>query len=156
MLDPQHFLAYVVRPSLDSIGLWSPAAERLLLGTAITESELTWLRQHGDGPARGVYQIEPATHADIWAHYLAYRARLAERVARLAAGAIPRADQLTWNLGYATAIARLVYYRRPEPLPAADDLAGLARYWKAHFNTNLGAGSAEDFRTRAGPILENL
>ncbi len=125
MLDPQHFLAYVVRPSLDSIGLWSPAAERLLLGTAIVESELTWLRQHGDGPARGVYQIEPATHDDIWAHYLAYRERLAERVARLA-GERPRLDQLAWNLGYATAIARLVYYRRPEPLPPADDLAGLA------------------------------
>ena len=156
MLDPQHFLAYVVRPSLDSIDLWSVAAERLLLGTAITESELTWLRQHGDGPARGVYQIEPATHDDIWANYLAYRDGLANRVARLAAGAIPRADQLAWNLGYATAIARLIYYRRPEPLPHADDLAGLARYWKAHFNTALGAGTPEDFLTGAGPVLENL
>ncbi len=156
MLDPQHVLAYVVRPSLDSIDLWSEAAERLLLGTAITESELTWLRQHGDGPARGVYQIEPATHDDIWANYLAYRDGLANRVARLAAGAIPRADQLTWNLGYATAIARLVYYRRPEPLPHADDLAGLARYYKTHFNSALGAGTPEDFLTRAGPVLENL
>ncbi len=54
MLDPQHFLAYVVRPSLDSIGLWSPAAERLLLCTAITESQLTWLRQLCDGTARWV------------------------------------------------------------------------------------------------------
>jgi hypothetical protein len=155
VLDPRHFLAYVVRPSLDSIGLGSPAAERLLLGTAIVESRLTWLRQHGDGPARGVYQIEPATHDDIWANYLAYRDGLANRVARLA-GERPRVDQLAWNLGYATAIARLVYYRRPEPLPHADDLAGLARYWKAHFNTALGAGSPEDFLTRAGPILENL
>ncbi len=155
MLDPQHFLAYVVRPSLDSIGLWSPAAERLLLGTAITESELTWLRQHGDGPARGVYQIEPATHDDIWANYLAYRDQLASRVAQLA-GERPRHDQLAWNLGYATTIARLVYYRRPEPLPHADDLAGLARYWKVHFNSHLGAGAPEDFLTRAGPVLENL
>ncbi len=155
MLDPDHFLAYVVRPSLDSIGLWSEAAERLLLGTAIADSELTWLRQHGGGPARGVYQIEPATHDDIWANYLAYRDGLANRVARLASEH-PRHDQLAWNLGYATAIARLVYYRRPEPLPAADDLAGLAAYWKAHFNTTLGAGAPEDFLTRAGPVLENL
>ena len=100
--------------------------------------------------------IEPATHADIWRNYLAFRPLLALRVARLAAGAIPRAEQLIWNLGYATAIARLVYYRRPEPLPHADDLAGLARYWKAHFNTALGAGAPEDFLTRAGPVLENL
>ncbi len=155
MLDPDQFLTYVVRPSLDSIGLWSEAAERLLLGTAITESELTWLRQREDGPARGVYQIEPATHDDIWANYLAYRDGLANRVARLA-GQRPRHEQLTWNLGYATAIARLVFYRRPEPLPQADDLAGLARYWKAHFNTALGAGSAEDFLTRAGSVLKGL
>ncbi len=155
MLDPDHFLAYVVRPSLDSIGLWSPAAGRLLLGTAITESGLTWLAQKGGGPARGVYQIDPATHDDIWANYLAYRDQLANRVSRLA-GQRPRHEQLAWNLGYATAIARLVYYRRPEPLPPADDLAGLARYWKAHFNTALGAGAPEDFLTRAGPVLENL
>jgi hypothetical protein len=76
-------------------------------------------------------------------------------VAQLA-GERPRHDQLAWNLGYATAIARLVYYRRPEPLPHADDLAGLARYWKVHFNSHLGAGAPEDFLTRAGPILENL
>ncbi len=155
MLDPDQFLAYVVRPALQAIGLCSPAAGRLLLGTAITESGLTWLAQKGGGPARGVYQIEPATHDDIWANYLAYRERLAERVARLA-GEPPRHDQLAWNLGYGSALSRLVYSRRPEPLPHADDLAGLARYWKAHFNTALGAGAPEDFLTRAGPVLENL
>ncbi len=155
MLDPQQFLAYVVRPSLDSIGLWSPTAERLLPGTVIAESELTWLRQHGGGPARGVYQIEPATHDDIWAIYLAYRDGLANRVARLA-GERSRHDQLVWNLGYATAIARPVHYRRPEPLLAADDLQSLARYYKTHFNTDLGAGAPEDFLTRAGPVLETL
>ena len=108
-----------------------------------------------DGPALGIFQIEPATHADVWANYLAYRENLAGRVASLASEQ-PRLDQLVWNLAYATAIARLIYYRRPEPLPAADDLAGLARYWKAHFNTALGAGSVEDFLRRAGPVLARL
>ena len=154
MLDPGQFRRLVIRPALQAIGLCSPAAERLLLGTALTESGLRRLHQVG-GPALGIFQIEPATHADVWANYLAYRENLASRVASLASQR-PRLDQLVWNLAYATAIARLIYYRRPEPLPAAADLAGLARYWKAHFNSALGAGSAEDFLTRAGPVLENL
>ncbi len=154
MLDPGQFRRLVIRPALRAIGLCSPAAERLLLGTALTESGLRRLHQV-DGPALGIFQIEPATHADVWANYLAYRENLASRVASLASEQ-PRLDQLVWNLAYATAIARLIYYRRPEPLPAADDLAGLARYWKAHFNTALGAGSAEDFLTRAGPVLARL
>ncbi len=154
MLDPGQFRRLVIHPALQAIGLYSPAAERLLLGTALTESGLRRLHQV-DGPALGIFQIEPATHADVWANYLAYRENLASRVASLASEQ-PRLDQLVWNLAYATAIARLIYYRRPEPLPAAADLAGLARYWKAHFNSALGAGSAEDFLTRAGPVLENL
>ena len=53
MLDPGQFRRLVVRPALQAIGLCSPAAERLLLGTALTESGLTWLAQKGGGPARG-------------------------------------------------------------------------------------------------------
>ena len=62
-------------------------------------------------------------------------------------------DQLIWNLAYASAVARLIYYRRPEPLPRADDLPALAEYWKAHFNTAAGKGTPADFIARAGPYL---
>ena len=126
-----------------------------MLGTAITESGLRALKQAGGGPALGVYQIEPATHADVWRNYLAYRPARAARVLTLAGGALGRPGQLVWNMGYATAIARLVYYRRPEPLPAADNLAALAAYWKAHFNTVDGKGSALKFVTRVAPYIDS-
>lgn len=155
MLDPAQFRAGALRPALRRIGLWSPAAEALLLGTALVESGLVWLRQRGGGPARGLYQVEPATHDDIWDRFLAHRPGLAGRVGGLAAPQ-PRVEQLEWNLGYASAIARLVYYRRPEPLPAADDLEALAAYWKAHFNTARGRGRSADFVARAGPVLAAL
>jgi len=153
MIDPKQFLALVIRPSLERIGLYSESAANLLLGTAIAESGLKALKQRGAGPALGVYQIEPATHADVWRNYLAFRPPRAARVLTLAGGALGRPAQLVWNMGYATAIARLVYYRRPEPLPAADNLAGLAAYWKAHFNTVKGKGTALKFIKRAGPYL---
>lgn len=45
----------------------SSSAVNLLLGTAAQESAFgTYLRQIGGGPARGVFQMAPATAKDIW------------------------------------------------------------------------------------------
>lgn len=58
---------YVIRPTLEKIELWSEAAENLLLGTTAQESHMgTYIKQVGKGPALGIYQMEPATHKDIW------------------------------------------------------------------------------------------
>jgi hypothetical protein len=145
-LDVRQFRAEVVRPTLVALGLHSDAAEDLLVGTALVESRLRYLRQIGGGPALGVFQMEPATHDDIQANYLAHRARLRDAVAAFRAPA-PRPDsaQLATNLAYATAMCRVHYYRRPEALPAHGDVAGYAAYWKAHYNTALGAGTPEKF-----------
>ena len=43
----------VIRPALTEINFWSRSAEELVLGTAIVESGLTYLKQYGDGPALG-------------------------------------------------------------------------------------------------------
>ena len=50
-----------------------------------------------------------------------------------------------WNLGYATAMCRVHYRRVLEPLPGADDIPGLAEYWKQHYNTPLGRGTVGEF-----------
>ena len=157
MIDPQQFRDLVIRPSLKSIGLWSQSAEQLLLATAVAESGLRSLKQIA-GPALGVYQIEPATHADIWINFLRYHRHgtLANSIERLIAPEASRHDQLVTNLAYATAMARLVYYRRPEPLPEADDLAGMAKYWKAHYNTVLGAGTVTGFLHKVEPVFERI
>ena len=145
-MDARHFRACVVRPALEHLHLYTRAAENLLVGTALQESGgLRWLAQLGGGPALGVYQIEPATHDDIWKNFLGYRHKLADTVSALLASAPSRHGQLVTNLAYATAMARVHYLRVAEPLPKADDVHALARYWKAHYNTALGAGAAEDF-----------
>lgn len=64
MLDPEQFRDYIIKPSLTHIGLWSPAAEQLVLATAMAESNLRYLQQI-NGPALGLYQIEPITHRDM-------------------------------------------------------------------------------------------
>jgi hypothetical protein len=145
MLDIVQFRVNVVRPVLAAIGGEGRAAENLVLGTALQESNLSYLRQLGDGPARGVYQMEPATHDDIWDNYLRYRAELRDAVIDFEVPGQDRHDQLIWNLAYATAMCRVHYRRVSEPLPGAEDIAGLGAYWKQHYNTPLGRGTADEF-----------
>jgi hypothetical protein len=42
----------------------------------------------------------------------------------------------------------MVYWRRPEQLPVADDISALAAYWKTHYNTPKGKGKIETFIRR--------
>ena len=131
----------VIRPALEKLGLWSTAAEELVLGTAIVESSLIYLRQHGDGPALGLWQVEPATHDDLYANYLSYRQELSARLMELRAPALSMEENLASNLMYGAAVCRLCYYRQPGALPEAGDLEGQAAFWKQHYNTPLGAGT---------------
>lgn len=152
----RHLRDYVIRPTLKRLGLYSEAAEILLLGTAAHESMgATCLRQVGGGPALGIYQIEPATHNDVWANYLRYKSGLMIQMQdfippgsrdRAAGGWVcGKQNLLITDLAYATAIARIIYRRRPERLPDADDLPGIAQYWKDHYNTSAGKGTVEKF-----------
>ena len=158
MIDPGQLRLEVIRPTLRRIDLWSLAAEKLLLGTALAESVVRgrqYLRQLGKGPARSIYQVEPVTAKDLRNRFLRRRsqAELRKRVLALEIPDLSIEEQLTVNLAYATAIARLRYWSRPESLPAADDLVGIARYWKQHYNTHLGAGPVQGFLRKVRPYL---
>lgn len=144
-LDPKHFRQYIVRPALKQFDMWSPAAENLVCGTAYKESKLKWLKQLGAGPALGLFQMEPATHDDIWDNYLNYRSGLANMFYEILADKPNYQMQLQTNLFYAAAMCRIHYYRKPEPLPDADDIMALGHYWKEHYNTAGGKGTAAEF-----------
>ena len=154
MLDVRDFRKHVIRPTLIHLELWSEAAELLLLGTAISESGLRYLKQKRGGPALGLFQIEKVTHEDVWISYLQRNRnkKLQANVKWLISRA-PLDEQLIHNLSYSCAIARVIYWRRPEPLPEAFDLEGLAQYWKDHYNTYLGAGKPEDFVKKLTPFV---
>lgn len=150
MLHPKQFRELVIRPVIDAMGMGGEAAEQLLLGTALVESDLEWLKQMGGGPALGVYQMEPATHDDIWLNWLVHSPGISIKMVPFRTGYNEaHAPDMVGNLYYATAMCRLHYYRRPEPLPAAGDLDGLAAYWKQWYNTPRGKGRPADFVKRA-------
>lgn len=143
---PAHLRDLIIRPTLVEMGHYSPAAEALLLGTAAQESRggryLAQLR----GPARGIYQMEPRTHDDLWRHFLPSRRPLKALLLSWAhdPAPYPSPDQMVYDLRYATAMARVHYLRVPAPLPAADDILGLATYYKKYYNTPLGRATIEE------------
>lgn len=146
MLNIPQFKSLVIIPTLERMGpkFNSPDAVHLLLGTALHESRLTYLRQLPGGPALGLYQIEPTTINDIYENFLSYNADLEAIVHNLMNG-MGRAFQAVTNLAYSTALARLVYYRISEKLPDWQNSAQVASYWKRHYNTTKGAGRIQDF-----------
>lgn len=140
------FLKHTISPTLRSISsnkfpMWSPAAEELLLGTAIVESDLRFRKQLGDGPARGLFQMEPATHNDIWDNFLKYRPELAKAIGKLiVSSGADKLVELEKNDKYACAMARAHYLRTPIPLPRSGDVEAMAKYWKDYYNTWKGRG----------------
>jgi hypothetical protein len=138
----------IIIPTLQAIGLYSEAATELLLGTALQESKLVYRRQLGNGPARGLLQMEMATHNDIFNNYLKYRSTLRNAVLQLKSD--PQGDaenELTDNDAYAVAMARVLYKRAPKALPDAGNVEGMAAYWKQYYNTPLGAGTVNQYVT---------
>ena len=144
-LDATQLRQMVIKPALEKLGLWSTAAEELVLGTAIVESALIYIRQHGAGPALGLWQVETDTHDDLYANYLSYRQELGARLMELRSPALSMSENLATNLMYGAAVCRLCYYRQPEALPVAGDIKGQAAFWKQHYNTPLGAGTVSKY-----------
>lgn len=161
-MDGLQLRDFVVRPTLQALGLHSEAAERLVMGTAAHESlGFRFIDQTtpGPGPARSLWQIELATYHDLMARSLPRMpAGVRDGFARLfghPGGTIyPPGDRLWWDLALGAAVCRLLYFRHPDPLPAADDIPGLGAAWKKIYNTEQGMGTVTawvaNFRRHCG------
>jgi hypothetical protein len=150
-INTKDLIEAVIRPALQGLGMNGIAAEQLIAGTIAHESLMgTYLRQQG-GPAKGICQMEPATHDDIYNSFLKYKRMIADRlyvISNLAVPigfVVPSAELLTFNLKYAVGMCRIQYYRQPEVLPPADNVEAMASYWKRYYNTPLGKGVINDF-----------
>lgn len=152
-LSHRDVLQYVVQPTLRWLDPEIPhsrGAERLLLGTAIHESgDLRWLDQTtpGPGPAYGLWQMEAATHYDLWSRFIDFRLPLARKLHSLRTGpwATP-IEQLRWNLPYACGMARVLYFRSPDAMPDVGDVDAMAAWAKKTFNTIKGKATVDDYR----------
>jgi hypothetical protein len=149
-LDPEQLVRHIIRPTFRYIELWSPSAEVIVLGTGLVESKLRYVDQidkaNKPGPAYGLWQCEQPTHNDYWDSFLRFQNGLREKCSALVSrrnALFPSVDELVFNLAYAAAMCRVHYRRVPDALPARDDAAGMAAYWKRYYNSPLGKGSVQ-------------
>lgn len=141
-LDLAQFREALLRPTLQSINLWSESAENLLLGTAICESSLVYLKQM-TGPALSIYGIEPFTYNDLRTRLIVKYPTIRDNILQtLNMSSIPsNPNYLIGNITAAIIFARLKYYMCPDPLPDAKNAMALAEYYKKIYNTADGAAS---------------
>lgn len=141
----------------------------LIHRTALVETNYRYIRQMGEGPARGFWQVEPDTANDILFRYLLRQSKSALRTGITRACGLPqmwafdneqnviRSDQnmppdllnhyLETNIALGIVLCRLRYWTQPGsgPIPPADHLMDQAEYWKRWYNTPKGAGTSEKF-----------
>ncbi len=108
----EHLRDQVIRPTLEYLGAWTPAAEAFLLQTAITTPDVGLFSSRHEG--LGLFHITAAQHRDLWDRYLAFNPDYASRVRGLASQRAFLSDpdsELQTNLSYCTAIAWLLQKR---------------------------------------------
>jgi hypothetical protein len=125
---------------------FSSDAVELLLLTAAQETQLgRWIKQI-KGPARGIFQMEPATERHVIEWMEKKHPSLAAKVMALNVKAddnLPGGDRdMIFNLAYQAAMARVNYLRFPGEIPA--DRADQAIYYKQYWNTPAGKATAAE------------
>lgn len=143
-MDLEHFRLYIVRDSLKAAGWWSRSVENIIVATGIVESNLDALVQGGGGPAKGVFQIEPRTYADV----ISYIKRDPEKIKTICQAcnlvSLPEdVNAVIWNLRFAVLITRMFYYRIVDALPKSENAQEMYQYYKKFYNSAAGAATED-------------
>ena len=156
MINANQLRELVIRPTLRHLEPGIPYSEdavELLMMTAAHESHLGTYIAQVNGPALGIYQMEPDTYKDIWFNFLTYKPEISQAISP------PYTPNLITDLSHATAMARVHYYRVPEALPTRkaikhpdqkeevtlDWIIAMAKYAKKHYNTELGKATWQQY-----------
>lgn len=122
--------------------LYSEDAVELLMLTAAQESLCGTFIKQVNGPALGIFQIEPSSYLDLY-KWMARRPNLHKAVMKFRAKRISVRNNLIGNIPFQIVVARAFYYRKPGKLPVHTDLNEMAAYYKQYFNTHLGDATVE-------------
>lgn len=122
---------------------FSEKAVTILLMTAAHESDLGRFLKQNPGPARGAWQMEPATLDDHLNWMRSKRPEMYGRIEELRPPALTPRDAVMLCLPYACIMARVHYFRRPDPIP--ETLQGMAILCKKVFNTEAGKATPDKY-----------
>lgn len=150
-MQAKQLLDYIIKPTLKYMGgnYNSKNAQMLLLATAAIESDCGYYIKQINGPALGIWQMEPDTFHDIFNNCDAVReSGFGCKVSEL------RTDyeledsplSLITSPMYACAVARLKYSMDKAALPNHNEIFEIYKYYKKIYNTPLGASTFQKFQ----------
>ncbi len=151
-MQAQQLHDYIIKPTLEYMGgnYDSKNARYLLLCTAAIESKCGHYIKQINGPALGIWQMEPATYEDIIDNCDAIdesNIKFYNKISSLWGfsnyGVV---HALVSHPMYACAMARLKYSMDSEPLPDYNDFKAVYEYYKRIYNTPLGASTYAKFK----------
>jgi|SRR6185312_557924 len=148
MINHAQFDSLIVTPVLAAFALDTEGMHMLINGTVAHESKGGTYIAQLRGPALGICQMEAATHDSIWAAYLPQQTFYTHKLMTLCSYArMPKAQQLTYDLLYATAMCALLYKWRMDyhKVSSPTTLEQAADIWKRFYNTTLGSGTVDEF-----------
>lgn len=148
-MQAQQLLDCIIKPTLKYMGgnYDSKNARMLLLATAAIESKCGYYIKQINGPALGIWQMEPETYKDIWAECDAlHRTEFYNLICDLGVRATDGHNGLIESPMYACAMARLKYSMDIAPLPDCDNIRAVFDYYKRIYNTPAGASTYEKFK----------
>jgi len=158
--EAAQMLDQIITPVNKGLGLWSPAADRLVLCTCEVESGFDAVRQVLNsgkyGAAFGPSQMEKATFDYLVDEYIPKRRPdLIQKIWQTCyLKEWPGIEGMIWNLRFAVAMCRIRYVPVPEPLPDVNDIEGMGRYWLKYYNGNgAGKGTIERFVNVCKPLF---
>ena len=146
-MNAQQLYDCIIKTTHEYIGgnYESKSANFLSLCTAAIESNCGEYIKQINGPALGIWQMEPDTHSDIWQNCDALRNMVFEQKIYDICGKCGD-DALIQSPMYACAMARLKYSMDPNPLPKLSgdkdlDCINFFEYYKRVYNTEFGAST---------------
>lgn len=144
MLNVHQLRELIIKPALYDLVVPSDDAVELLVFTCAVESDGGTFVKQLNGPALGIYQMEPATHNDIWQNFIMKQKSLyMKMLTNFDCSRIPDEFRLIYDLRYATAMTRIHYLRVSKAIPSKDDVQGLWDYYKTYYNSSQGAAQED-------------
>ena len=148
-IDCDQLRDIIIKPTLTALGMNSPSAVNLMLGTCAQETNMGRYIVQKKITFRGgigIYQLQRAAYDMLWTRMILPDASMKAKMKLLLNySGKPPAERLASDLMLATAMTRLYYWAINRPLPAYDDLPALADYWKDFYNTRSGKGTTQLF-----------
>ena len=140
MINPAQLRDLITRTLKQIPHGYSNDAVELLMMIAAHESKLgTYIKQVG-GPALGIFQIEPATHDDVFDN-----GDSCIHNASLLGYDLECSEMLEYDLRYQILMARQKLFMISEPIPPANMVDDMSEYCKKYWNTESGKADAFDY-----------